>query len=120
MRTTTLSAGLLGGSASPVQDGSVGGLRHGHTEHEYAFGRLPELVDPHWLDQQVRTVASTGRGGAHFPVAAKWAAAYRSAASLERIARPSPREASANRSRAACGIGGVRRGSTLRCPCRSS
>lgn len=75
MRTTTLSAGLLGGSASPVQDGSVGGLRHGHTEHEYAFGRLPELVDPHWLDQQVRTVASTGRGGAHFPVAAKWAAA---------------------------------------------
>lgn len=33
------------------------------------------MVDPHWLDGQLRAVGLTGRGGAHFPVAAKMAAA---------------------------------------------
>ena len=75
MRMTTTPEGLLGGGVVPVHDREASGLRHGHAEHEYTFGGLPEMIDPHWLDQQLRTVELTGRGGAHFPVAAKWAAA---------------------------------------------
>ena len=75
MRVTTTSAGLLGGGVLPVHDGEASGHRHGHGEHECVFGGLPEMIDPHWLDQQVRTVGLTGRGGAHFPVATKMAAA---------------------------------------------
>lgn len=72
---TTTPAGLFGGGVVPVRDGEASGRRHGHGEHEYTFGGLPEMIDPHRLDQQVRTVELTGRGGAHFPVATKWAAA---------------------------------------------
>ena len=56
MRVTTTSAGLLGGGVLPVHDGEASGHRHGHGEHECVFGGLPEMIDPHWLDQQVRTV----------------------------------------------------------------
>lgn len=75
MRMTTTPEGLLGGGVVPVHDREASGLRHGHAEHEYTFGGLPEMIDPHWLDRQVRMAGLTGRGGAHFPVATKMAAA---------------------------------------------
>ena len=74
MRVTTTLEGLLGGAIFPVRDGEACGHRHGHAEHEHAFGGPPEMPDPRWLDRQVRMVWLTGRGGAHFPVATKIAA----------------------------------------------
>jgi len=74
MRVTTTLEGLLGGAIFPVRDGEACDLRHGHAEHEHAFGGLPEMTDPHWLDRQVRMAGLTGRGGAHFPVGTKMAA----------------------------------------------
>lgn len=49
--------------------------RHDRPTHQDAFGPVTSGRDPNWLDRQVRTVALTGRGGAHFPVATKWRAA---------------------------------------------
>ena len=74
MRVTTTLEGLLGGAIFPVRDGEACGHRHGHAEHEHAFGGPPEMPDPRWLDRQVRMVGLTGRGGAHFPVVTKMAA----------------------------------------------
>ncbi len=74
MRATTSSAGLIGGAAVPVRGGKASGHRHDYAEHTCAFGGLPEISDPQWLERQLRAVALTGRGGAHFPVATKVAA----------------------------------------------
>jgi len=74
MTVTTTPPGLLGGAVFPVHDGEARGHRHAYSDHEGVFGGLPAIIDPQWLDSQLRTVKLTGRGGAHFPVATKMAA----------------------------------------------
>ncbi len=79
MGLPTRYPGLIGADVVPLGDLPHGVRRHGQAEHDYTFGALPVPIEPGWMDRQVRIVALTGRGGAHFPVATKWAAARQAA-----------------------------------------
>ncbi len=77
MTALTAPAGILGNQVIQGSEPHLTHRRQGLAEHDHTFGRLPAGIDPRWLDRQVRAVALTGRGGAHFPVANKWASAHR-------------------------------------------
>ncbi|MET3803299.1 NADH:ubiquinone oxidoreductase subunit F (NADH-binding) [Nakamurella sp. UYEF19] len=65
----------IGSSSQVVHKLDTRVPRQDRTAHEAAFGVVTAGLEPNWLDQQVRAIALTGRGGAHFPVATKWRAA---------------------------------------------
>ena len=77
MTALTAPAGILGNQVIQGSEPHLTHRRQGPAEHDHTFGGLPAGIDPSWLDRQVRAVALTGRGGAHFPVANKWASAHR-------------------------------------------
>ncbi len=65
----------IGDASGVFRSGDQQVRRHDRPAHEAAFGPVTAGLEPNWLDHQVRAIALTGRGGAHFPVATKWRAA---------------------------------------------
>lgn len=63
---------------------SPAGAREDLAAHHARHGALPRR-DDQWLVDQLREVALTGRGGAHFPVARKWQPVLEDAAVASRL-----------------------------------